>query len=216
LLARLDGAHQLLSNGEELPPFDYHCPLASLPLAFGTRLETIPAPTPYLVADAERVAKWRLRLGDKTRLRVGLAWSGNAAHKNDRNRSVPLSMMSGLVSSNVQFVGLQTELRSTDKSAFGERNDILWFGDELKDFSDTAALVDLMDLVITVDTSVAHLAGARGKPVWILLPLLPDWRWLLRRDDSPWYPTARLFRQNTRGHWESVIDRVGTALAQVI
>ena len=208
LMSNLSGATQVISKGNPLPDFDYQCPLLSLPLAFGTRLETIPSPTPYLHAPAQASKAWQARLGPKTRPRIGLAWSGNAAHKNDQNRSIGLQFLSPLLDIGATFVSLQKDVRDADAAFLREREDILHFGDALKDFSDTAALISNLDLVISVDTSVAHLAGALGKPVWVLLTYVPDWRWLLDRDDSPWYPTARLFRQNDARTWDDVIARV--------
>jgi ADP-heptose:LPS heptosyltransferase len=188
---------QVVSMGDAVPPFDMQCFFLSLPLAFGTRLATIPRETPYLFASAQAVANWNARLPPKTRPRIGLAWSGRPEHSNDQNRSIDLaSFLSPLEGIDATFVSLQREVRAADAIVLQQRSDLIHFGDELKDFSDTAALVANLDLVISVDTSVAHLAGALGKPVWILLPFIPDWRWLLDRDNSPWYPTARLFRQD--------------------
>lgn len=215
MLAALDGVSHLLAKGEALPAFDYQCPLLSLPLAFDTRLDTIPARIPYLRADPVRVRGWQERLGAKRRPRVGLVWSGRIEHGNDRNRSIALADMATLVSDRAQFVSLQKELRAADKPALDARKDILHFDDGLEDFAATAALIASMDVVITVDTSVAHVAGAMGKPVWILLPFVPDWRWLLEREDSPWYSTARLFRQPASGDWATVLRRVAQALAAV-
>ncbi len=216
LMSDLAGATQVIPRGTPLPDFDYQCPLLSLPLAFGTRLETIPAPTPYLHAPAQASKAWQARLGPKTRPRIGLAWSGNAAHKDDQNRSIGLRFLSPLLDTGATFVSLQKDVRDADAAVLGERDDILHFGDALKDFSDTAALISNLDLVISVDTSVAHLAGALGKPVWVLLTYVPDWRWLLDRDDSPWYPTARLFRQNDARTWDDAIARVREALLEFV
>ena len=215
LLAQVDGVSQLLVRGEALPAFDYHCPLLSLPLAFQTRIDNIPAEVPYLHSDPDRVRKWEVRLGPRMLPRVGLTWSGRAAHANDSNRSIALGDFAGLVCLHAQFVSLQKDLRAGDAQII-ERRGIKHFGDELDDFADTAALIELMDIIITVDTSVAHLAAAMGKIVWILLPFNPDWRWLLDRDDSPWYPTARLFRQPTLGAWGSVIERVSAELNEYL
>jgi tetratricopeptide (TPR) repeat protein len=212
LLGDLSGAAQVLSSGEPLPDFDVHCPLLSLPLAFGTRVETIPAETPYLRVAPQAAARWSNRLGAKSRLRIGLAWSGSTAHKNDHNRSMPLRTFLPLLDCGATFVSLQREVRAGDAGVLQERSDILHFGDELKDFTDTAALIASLDLVIAVDTGVVHLAGALAKPVWVLLPFIPDWRWMLDRDDSPWYPTARLFRQDDSREWDSVVMRVCAAL----
>ncbi len=184
LLAGLAGVSKVLAEGENLPPFAYHCPLMSLPLALGTTLASVPAEIPYLWSDPTRVEVWRARLGPHLRPRVGLVWSGSRGHKNDHNRSLTLADLAGLISERAQFVSLQNELRPADVPILEGRSDIRHFGAQLTDFAETAALIDLMDLVITVDTAVAHLAGAMGKPVWILLPFDPDWRWMLGREDS--------------------------------
>jgi len=203
---------QVISRGYALPDFDFHCPLLSLPLAFGTRLETIPSSVPYLQAPPQTPANWRDRLGPRDRPRIGLAWSGSTLNTRDRERSIVLRDLLPLLEFNATFVSLQKDVRSTDAALLKERSDVLNFVDELRDFSDTAALISELDLVISVDTSVAHLAGAMGKPVWTLVTHIPDWRWLLDRDDSPWYPTMRLFRQPHVGDWQSVIVSVREAL----
>ncbi len=214
LLANGPGAYQVLSEGEALPKFDLHCPFLSLPLAFNTRLDTIPAHVPYLAAPAAAIKKWRAKLEQSSAPRIGIVWSGRSTHANDANRSIALIKLMPLQSPEVQLVSLQNEVRPQDERVLAANKQILHFGSELKDFSETASLVSALDLVISVDTSVAHLAGALGKPVWILLPFAPDWRWLLDREDSPWYPTARLFRQPKIGDWDSVIDRVKQELAE--
>ena len=217
LVKNVPGVHQTLVKGEISPPFDYHCPLMSLPLAFGTTLESIPANIPYLYSEPSRVALWRKRLGEKKHPRVGLVWSGNPAHKNDRNRSIPLTMLQCLLDShNFEWFSLQKEVRQSDQAYLDSRPDIRHFGAGLHDFGDTAALVELMDLVITVDSSVAHLCGAMGRPFWLLIPYLPDWRWLLQRNDSPWYPSARLFRQRKHGDWTEVLERLNLELANLL
>jgi ADP-heptose:LPS heptosyltransferase len=209
----LPGAARIVSKGDPLPDFDMHCPMLGLPLAFGTGLATIPRETPYLFASAQAVANWNARLPPKTRPRIGMAWSGRPEHNNDQNRSIDLaSFLSPLEGIDATFVSLQREVRAADAVVLQERGDLIHFGDELKDFSDTAALVANMDLVVSIDTSVAHLAGAMAKRVWVLLPFIPDWRWLLDRDDSPWYPTARLFRQDETRGWDNVMARVRAAL----
>src|SRR5580704_16394329 len=213
LMDTLPGAAQIVSRGEPLPDFDVHCPLLSLPLALGTRLATIPSQTPYLRASPQALIDWNGRLGPRDRPRIGLAWSGLPAHDNDHNRSMRLStLLSPLAGLNATYVSLQREVRADDAPVLEGRGDILHFGEDLKTYADTAALIANLDLVISVDTSVAHLAGALAKPVWILLPFIPDWRWLLDRDDSPWYPTARLFRQDETRKWDSVMARVHAAL----
>jgi tetratricopeptide (TPR) repeat protein len=212
IMASLAGATQVISKGDALPDFDFHCPLLSLPLAFETRLETIPSATAYLRAPDQTLNDWQARLGPKARPRIGFVWSGRPAHKNDHNRSISLRSLLPLLDIDATFVSLQKDVPSDDAAVLKGCNDVLHFGDELKDFSDTAALILQLDLVISVDTSVAHLAGALGEPVWILLPYNPDWRWLLDRDDSPWYPSVRLFRQQQIGNWAGVIDQVKNEL----
>jgi tetratricopeptide (TPR) repeat protein len=209
LLSDVDGVAQTFARGELLPNFDLHCPLMSLPLALGTTLDCIPAEVPYLNVPADRLARWCDRLGDKRCLRVGIAWAGSALHKNDHQRSIALERFAALLATpDIEFVSLQKEMVAADASALSGRANVIQIGDELDDFADTAAVISLMDLVITADTSIAHLAGALARPVWVLVPFAPDFRWLLNREDSPWYPTARLFRQPRPGDWKSVIGRV--------
>jgi ADP-heptose:LPS heptosyltransferase len=187
--------------------------MLSLPLVFGTGLATIPRETPYLRAPAQAVASWSARLPPKTRPRIGMAWSGRPEHNNDQNRSIDLaSFLSPLEGVDATLVSLQRDVRAADAIVLKGRSDVIHFGEELKDFSDTAALAANLDLVISVDTSVAHLAGALAKPVWVLLPFVPDWRWLLDRQDSPWYPTARLFRQDDSRRWDGAFARLRAAL----
>jgi len=214
-MSGLAGVSHCLCKGEALPNFDMHCPLLSLPLAFGTLLETIPSTTPYLSVPAP-VQDWEAKLGPKDRLRVGLVWSGNPRHRDDIKRSIELNALSSLFDVAATFVSLQKELRAGDAALLRERSDIISLGQSFENFADTAALISCLDLVISVDTSVAHLAGALGRPVWILLPFVPDWRWLLDRDDSPWYPTARLFRQDEARAWDNVIARVHAALGDFV
>jgi tetratricopeptide (TPR) repeat protein len=219
LLSGLPGVSQCLplSATGTLPAFDLHCSIMSLPLAFGTRLDTIPSRTGYLLPPAaSHVQAWENRLGPRTRLRVGIVWSGNPAHDNDRNRSIPLRTFVRLLDLNATFVSLQKDPKADDQAILLERSDIIDLTGQLTDFADTAALISGLDLVITVDTSVAHLAGALGRPTWILLPYVPDWRWLLDRDDSPWYPTVRLFRQTETREYDSVLDRLRGELQALI
>lgn len=211
LLGQLDGVDRVIARGEPLPPFDFQCPLMSLPLAFGTELDSIPAAPRYVAPGTARLSEWGARLGPHVRPRVGLVWSGNQTHANDHNRSVPLAQLAPLFALDCQFVSLQKEHRPEDLAAL-DASGVLRMDAHLKDFSDTAALCELMDLVISVDTSVAHLAGALGKPLWVLLPHVADWRWLTGRLDVPWYPSARLFRQGAPGDWEGVIEAVKGAL----
>jgi len=185
----------------------------SLPLAFATTLETIPAPVPYLRAAAARLEQWRVRLGATQAPRVGLAWSGKPTHKNDRNRSIPLTLLSPLLlTPGVTFVSLQKDYRAADRAAFAAAPLVRLDG-ALADFADTAAAIAALDLVIAVDTAVAHLAGSLGKPLWLLLPAIGDWRWFKDRADSPWYPSARLFRQPRIGDWQSALADVARELA---
>lgn len=212
LLKTLEGNFTLVARGDALPAFDLQCPLMSLPLAFKTRIDSIPAPIPYLAADPDKQQTWRERLGTKIRPRVGLAWSGDPRHKNDRNRSMNLRILEPLLHSDCEFHVLQKEIRTEDRTVLSQITHIHDHTAELKDFADTAALIAELDLVITVDTSVAHLAGAMGKTVWILLPFPSDHRWLTTGSDSPWYPTAKLFRQHSIANWESVREKVLIAL----
>jgi tetratricopeptide (TPR) repeat protein len=209
LMQSLPGIAHIVSQGDRLPPFDIHCPLLSLPLATGT----MPSVTPYLRAPADAVAAWNERLVSSRRPRIGIAWSGSPTHKNDHNRSIALeSFLSCLTGVEAAVLSLQPDVRGSDAAVLQERGDIAHFGGALQSFADTAALIANLDLVIAVDTAVAHLAGALAKPTWILLPFIPDWRWLLDRDGSPWYPTMRLFRQDESRRWDSVLPRVRSAL----
>ena len=209
LLTGLDSVAEVLPTGAALPPFDFHCPLLSLPLAFGTRPETIPPPI-VPRSDPTRLAVWCERLGEKSRPRIGLAWSGNPGNRNDRNRSLALAELAPLLSQDFEWISLQKDVRADDGSVLTAYPGIRHFG---AGFADTAALIELTDLVIAVDTSIAHLAGTMGKRVWILLAFNADWRWPKDGDDSPWYPTARLFRQPALGDWASVVERLRGELA---
>ena len=212
LLRTLEGPAEVVARGGPLPALDAHCPLMSLPLAFRTDVSTVPAAVPYLRADPARMAAWQERLGSGTRPRIGIAWSGSAGLRNDR-RSMAFAHMQSLLGPEADWFSLQKEVREDDATLLAKCASVRHLGGELTDFAETAALVALMDLVVTVDTSVAHVAGALGKPVWILLPHVPhDWRWLRDREDSLWYPTARLFRQPSPGDWAGVIGAVAARL----
>lgn len=212
LLAATGAAETVVAAGGPLPDFAFHCPLLSLPLALGTELATIPAAVPYIEADPLKVAAWRQRLPE-ARLRVGLVWAGRPEHKRDRWRSLSLATLAPLAEvPDIAFVSLQKGPAAAQASLPPPGMALIDLAAELVDFSDTAALIAALDLVIAVDTSVAHLAGALGKEVWLLLPQMPDWRWMLGRADSPWYPTARLFRQPERGAWGPVVAAVADAL----
>lgn len=213
LLGRHGDGVTLVSKGAPLPAFDVHCPLMSLPLAFGTRIDTVPADVPYLFAPAERVARMAEQLPQSGAMRIGLVWSGKPSHKNDHNRSILAIRLKPLLAvPGTSFVSLQREYRDADLAALADLP-ILRLDDALADFADTAAAIAALDLVIAVDTAVAHLAGSLGKPLWVLVSHVQDWRWLIDREDNPWYPTARLFRQGPDGDWGPVIARVAEALA---
>jgi tetratricopeptide (TPR) repeat protein len=222
LLKGLEGADEVVEHSAFPPPTDFQALMMSLPLAFGTTLETIPGETPYLAADPADVARWEARLGPKVRPRVGLVWSGGFRDEPDlrwvnARRNIPLDRLAPLKGADVDFVSLQKgepgegELRAL-KAQGWNGPDILEVMDQVSDFADTAALVQTLDLVIAVDTSTAHLAGALGKPVWILNRYDSCWRWLTERDDSPWYPSVRLFRQERMSDWDAVVGRVRAQL----
>ena len=216
LLSRLESVASVVGQGEALPPYDVHCPAGSLPRALRTELASIPAKVPYLAADDQRLAKWRERLGALPQPRIAFAWSGSAGHANDRNRSIALSRLAPwFAGGQVSFVSIQRDLRNGDADTLAGFPNVIHVGDALDDFDDTAAVLALIDVVVSVDTSVVHLAGAMARPAFVLLPFQPDWRWLLERDDSPWYPTARLFRQPAPGDWDSVIAAVSGELAKL-
>jgi tetratricopeptide (TPR) repeat protein len=211
-LAGPDGRVTVVRKGESLPAFDCHAPLMSLPHLLGTSLATIPAMVPYLSALPADIAAWRQRLSGASRPRIGLVWAGNPKHENDHNRSIPTRLLAPLITSaSASFFSLQVPAAPADLESLppGRVNDL---APALGDFADTAAVIENLDLVVSVDTAAAHLAGALGKPVWLLLPYVPEWRWLLDRDDSPWYPTMRLFRQDQAGDWLGVVERLAAAV----
>lgn len=216
LFERLTSIDELVPKTDEALNrliFDIQVPLLSFPAIFGTTLDTIPREVPYLKADPERIAMWRTLL-PQTGYHVGIVWAGSATHGNDRNRScpieafLPLAQVPGIVLHSLQKGPAAQHLKEVPP----EFKVVDWC-EKLHDFADTAALIECLDLVISVDTAVVHLAGALGKPVWVLLPFVPDWRWMLERADSPWYPTARLFRQPAIGDWEAIVAQVKGALA---
>ena len=216
LMKSLAGVETVVAAGETIPAVDLRCPLLSLPRAFRTDLATIPAPERYLAADPRRLAHWQERLGPRRGLRVGVAWSSTSAFTRDGVRSMRLAEFArALPESGIEVVCLQKEIKPGDRQDLESRPGIRFFGDELADFGDTVALVECVDLVVSTCTSVPHLGGALGKPTWILLAHVPDWRWLLDRDDSPWYPSAKLYRQERAGDWTGVLDRVRGDLARL-
>lgn len=210
LLEGVEGVSAAYARGASEPPHDVACPLLSLPSVLRTTVESIPGNVPYVRPDAERAVHWRELLEPLTgALRVGLVWAGNAGHTNDRRRSLLLEELTPLASvPGVRFVSLQKSAPGDSRCANSNRFPLVDWASELHDFADTAALISELDLVIAVDTAVAHVAGALGIPVWMLVPFSPDWRWLLRRTDSPWYPSMRLFRQPSGGDWCAVVEDV--------
>jgi tetratricopeptide (TPR) repeat protein len=214
LAAQIPGLAGLVATGEPLPPFDCRCPLLSLPLTLGTTLETIPAKVPYLAVPPEAKASADALPWPATGLRVGLSWTGNPTHPKNRARSVPLEMLAPLFDlPGVHFFSLQMGPAAAELAALKAR--ITDLAPVTGDMADTAAQMAHLDLIISIDTSIAHLAGALGRPLWVLLSKVPDWRWLLDREDSPWYPSARLFRQSRPGDWQPVIERVRTGLLEM-
>jgi len=204
----------VIGKGEALPPCDRHAALMSLPHLLGTTLESIPATIPYLAASADDVATWRQRLAATPMPRIGLVWAGNARHENDHNRSMPAAALAPLVARTAaSFFSLQVPAKPGDLDSLppGRVTDL---SAQLGDFADTAAVLEVLDLLITVDTAAAHLAGALGRPAWLLLPYIPEWRWLRDREDSPWYPSLRLFRQTAPGNWVGPVEQVRAALAR--
>jgi tetratricopeptide (TPR) repeat protein len=216
LVSTLDCPMSVFARGTPLPKFDAHCSMMSLPYLFKTTLETVPETCPYLFGEPGKVRAWREKLGTQEKLRVGLAWSGGLANKDDASRSMQLeSLLPVLEAPGIEWHSLQKEYRQPDLDILARHSGIQQHQDEFHQFSDTAALIECMDLVITVDTSVAHVAAAMGKTVWILLSFSPDFRWMFDRTDTPWYPTAKLYRQDTHGNWKGVIARITQDVAKL-
>jgi hypothetical protein len=226
LLKELSPTIRIIGPGEVPAEFDYHCPLLSLPLALGTTVSTIPAAIPYLKSNAEKSLAWKERLGEKNKPRVGLVWSGGfrpnqtEAWNFNSRRDIPLAKLAVLKNPDIAFYSLQkgepaeSELAELIRDRW-DGPDIIDFTSGLHDFSDTAALMANLDLIISVDTSTAHLAGALGKPVWILNRFDTCWRWFLQRADSPWYPTVKLYRQEKAGRWDDVVEQIKTDLTRL-
>jgi hypothetical protein len=216
LLGNVEGVAQVVARGETLPGFDMHCPLLSLPLAFSTMVETIPNAVPYITPPLPYLHKWVQRIAALASPRIGLVWAGNPTHYNDRNRSVPLAALEPIFGiDGLHAVSLQKSAPAADAARLRQFGNVAHLGDELGDFADTAAVIAMLDLIVTADTATAHLAGAMGKVVALLLPFSADFRWLVGRSDSPWYPTARLFRQTTLGDWNEPVERLRGELAGV-
>lgn len=214
LLQQLRPAVDIVGPDAVPTTYDYHCSLMSLPGPLGVTLDALPAEQRYIAADPALSSIWNDRLPPRrgsAKPRIGVAWSGNAKQKNDHNRSMTLKALSPIFAADAHWISLQQEVRPGDSALLTELP-VTPLGSALTDFADTAALIDNLDLVITVDTSVAHLAGAMGKPVWIMLAYYPDWRWFLEGETSPWYPSARLFRQERSRSWENVVARAGEAV----
>ncbi len=217
LFETLDGVAEIVPAGQSLPAFDVQAPVLSLPNILGTRMDTIPADIPYLAANQDLARKIHSNLERFSGgLKVGLVWAGKPSHKNDRNRSIGFKPFVGLLAmSQISFFSLQVGPRAEDMREAGCDGLAHDLSGVIKDFADSAAIIEALDLLITVDTAPAHLAGALGKPVWVLLPHIPDWRWLLERDDSPWYPSMRLFRQEQPGRWGNAFRGVVAALKEM-
>ena len=209
LFGTISEIESVVANGD-LPEFDCHAPLMSLPRVFGTRADTIPTDIPYLKAESDRQARWTERLGKGPELKVGLAWRGSTIHPKDRHRSVSVETVRPILNmSGIRLFAMQVDAGDVEGTLPDTLDDV---SGELSEFADTAACIAGLDLVISVDTAIAHLAGSLAKPVWILLPFSPDWRWMLEREDSPWYPSARLYRQTAPDDWQSVVERIATDL----
>jgi len=213
ILASCPGIERVISEGATLPEFQVYAPLMSLPQILGTTLANVPARVPYLAADPALVARWRAKLGHSDGFKVGIAWQGNPQYCMDRHRSFRLDQFEPLTRlDGIRLVSLQKGFGTEQLGEVADRFAVIDLGSRFDDFMDSAAVLNNLDLVITPDTSVAHLAGALGVPVWVALPFAPDWRWLLDREDSPWYPTMRLFRQREWGDWNEVFERIARDL----
>jgi tetratricopeptide (TPR) repeat protein len=207
---------RIIGTEEPFPEHDFHCPLMSLPLAFGTTLETIPADIPYISAPLPQIEKWQNQLGPKTKLRVGIAWSGRQYPPANHKRDMRLETIAPLLALDIDLISLQRDVPVHDRQTIANLPGLLRMVESSVDFADSAALIANLDLVICVDTVIAHLAGAMGKPVWVMVPYIGDWRWLQNRSDSPWYPTARIFRQETHDDWTGVIRDVARQLEHAL
>ena len=219
ILSTLDGVYEFIKIGDALPKFDYHCPMMSLPLAFGTTVESIPSNIPYLHADKNKTKDWRYKLGDKERVRIGLIWAGRSRgidNKPIRKRNVNFELLAPLFDLPIEFHVLQKEIPPSDFLLLANHPAIRHHVGDIHDFADTAALIEEVDLVLTIDTSVAHLAGALGKAFWVMLPYAVDYRWMQDGNKTPWYPNATLFRQFQIGDWEGVIREVRSGLEAMI
>jgi len=205
----------VIPSGALPPDFDMHCELMSLPMALGLTLADLPGRLPYLAPDPVRLTQWQARLAGLPRPLVALAWAGRPTHVNDANRSMTLEMLGGLATAGVHFVSIQKGPAATQMETPPAGMALTSLGAEIEDFDDTAAILSLVDVLVSVDSSPVHLAGGLGRPAWVMLPFAPDWRWLTQRADTPWYPQHRLFRQPARHRWEPVIGAIASALASL-
>ena len=212
IVGSIDSNITVILMGQTLPHFDFQCPLLSLPLKFGTGLKNIPSPNRYICADKRIVPKWKKKIGSQKKPLIGLAWEGNPLHKNDYNRSILLAELIPHLPKKYEYIGLQKDIRESNLKTLKRSSMIDNLIDKNVSMDDTAAIIENLDIVISVDTSVAHLSASMGKPTWILLPFVPDWRWLLNRNDSPWYKSVKLFRQEKRGNWELVFKDLNKKL----
>ncbi|MDA9094244.1 tetratricopeptide repeat protein [Methylophilaceae bacterium] len=212
IVGSIDSNITIILMGQTLPHFDFQCPLLSLPLKFGTGLKNIPSPNRYIWADKRIVPKWKKKIGSQKKPLIGLAWEGNPLHKNDYNRSILLAELIPHLPKKYEYIGLQKDIRESNLKTLKRSSMIDNLIDNNVSMDDTAAIIENLDIVISVDTSVAHLSASMGKPTWILLPFVPDWRWLLNRNDSPWYKSVKLFRQEKRGNWELVFKDLNKKL----
>jgi hypothetical protein len=216
LAQRISGYDDIITRGNIPPPFDLHCELMSLPMAMGLQLEQLPGnPMPYLTPDPQRLEKWRARLADLPRPLVGLVWAGRPTHTNDARRSLKLDDLAPLAQEGITFVSVQKGPASAQTATPPAGMSLVSLSDEIEDFEDTAAIFMLLDTLVSVDSSPVHLAGALGRPAWVMLPFMPDWRWLLGRNDSPWYPSMRLFRQPAPGQWGPVLQSIAAELRKL-
>jgi len=220
LISTVRGVGRCFVRWEHIPPFDAYCAVSSLPGLFKTELASIPGAVPYLRSDPAIVRQWADRLEPacgRSRLRVGVVWAGRPSHPRDRLRSMRWTELQALEQiPGVALIALQKDIPAGDRPDLARSTDVIDVASALANFSETAAVLENIDLLVAVDSSVAHLAGALGKPVWLMLPWMPDWRWMLDREDNPWYPTMRLFRQRTRGDWAGVVARVANELRAVV
>jgi len=215
LARRIGGFDKIITRGTIPPAFDVHCEMMSLPMVMDLALADLPGQVPYLTPDPARLAQWQRRLQKLPRPLVALVWAGRPEHHNDANRSLPLAAFAPLALTGVSFIALQKGPKAAEAKAPPPGMALISLSDEIRDFEDTAAILSIADLLVSIDSAPVHLAGALGRPAWVLLPFVPDWRWLLERTDTPWYPSVRLFRQDARGDWHGLLDRAAAALAEL-